>query len=404
MRYCKDCEPAQEIHSIAYLSVVLGWIDQPFFDFMEMIFHSTAEAISRKISIPFFKLMTALRLGYFTDKPDEKDSWRTRCFWEEAERRGIRVREFHLGPIRDAFIAEYLPRLGTCKAGRTIIFDGLPRPGYKESAALKWMDNKGVMKKKFMQEDLPVARGGVAFTQKRALEIFNSIQKPVITKPNLGSRSRHTLIHIDTKEKLIYGFKKAKKLSPLVVVEEELRGLLFRGTLVGGKLVGVVRRDQPEVTGDGVHTVRELLEKENERPERQGPIFHKIIIDPDALVELGREKISMDDIPPKGRVITFSQKTSRGIGGTTTEVTDIVHPDNVEMLERVGKFLDDSLVGVDFIMEDIGKSWREEQHSGIIECNSLPFIDLHHYPLNGRPNNIAGKLWDLVMPESKSTF
>jgi len=64
-------------------------------------------------------------------------------------------------------------------------------------------------------------------------------------------------------------------------------------------------------------------------------------------------------------------------------------------------------VGADFIIEDITKSWKEparaggEQHCGIIECNSLPFIDLHHYPLFGRPNNIAGKLWDLVLPESK---
>ncbi|KKT01195.1 MAG: hypothetical protein UW07_C0051G0004 [Candidatus Nomurabacteria bacterium GW2011_GWF2_43_8] len=399
MRHCKDCEPAQEIHVIAYLSVVLGWLDQPFFDLMELLFKNTAEKISNKITVPFFKTMAFLKLGYFSDQPDDKDTWRTKCFWEEAKQRGIKMREFHLGPVRDAFIAEY--------KGKTIIFDGLPRPGVEESAALKWMDNKGIMKEKFLKEGLPVAKGGVAFTKRKALKIFNALEKPVITKPNLGSRSRHTLIHIDTPEKLVYGFRKAKKLSPLVVIEEELRGYLFRGTLIGGKLVGIVRRDQPEVVGDGVRTLQELFDEENERPERKGPIFHKIVIDPDAEAELAREGITMKDIPAKGRIVTFSQKTSRGIGGTTTEVTDIVHPDNREMLEHVGRFLDDPLVGADFIIEDITKSWKEparaggEQHCGIIECNSLPFIDLHHYPLFGRPNNIAGKLWDLVLPESK---
>jgi len=399
MRYCKDCEPAQENHFIAYLSVVLGWIDEPFFDLMEMLFKNTAEAISDRISLPFFKLMIFLRLGYFSDKPGEKDTWRTKCFWDEAERRGIKMREFHLGPIQDGFVAEYSPRNGGTK--KTIIFDGLPRPGYKESSALKWMDNKGIMKIKFMKEGLPVARGGVAFTKRGALKIFNNITKPVITKPNLGSRSRHTMIHINTPEDLIIGFKKAKKLSPLVVIEEELRGYLFRGTLVGGKLVGVVRRDQPEVVGDGIHTLRELLEEENKRPERIGPIFHKIIVDKETEIELKRENITMNDIPGKGRVVTFSQKTSRGCGGTTTEVTGITHPDNAEMLEHVGRFLADPLIGVDFIIEDVTKSWKEEQHCGIIECNSLPFIDLHHYPLFGKPNNVAGKLWDLVLPESK---
>ena len=109
----------------------------------------------------------------------------------------------------------------------------------------------------------------------------------------------------------------------------------------------------------------------------------------------------MDSVIEKGRVITFSQKTSRGCGGTTTEVTSITHPDNREMLEQVGKFLGDPLIGVDFIMEDITKSWKEEQHCGVIECNSLPFIDLHHYVMFGKPDNVAGALWDLVLPESK---
>jgi len=400
MKHCKDCEPAQEIHWIAYLSVVLGVLDEPFFDLMELLFRNTAEKISDKISVPFFKTMVFFKLGYFSDKPDAKDTWRTKCFWEEGMRRGIKMREFHLGPIRDAFIAEYKsPRQGG--ASQTIIFDGLPRPGIKESESIKWMDNKGIMKEKFLKEGLPVAPGGVAFTKRSALRIFDRIKKPVITKPNLGSRSRHTMIHINTPEDLIAGFKKAKKLSPLVVVEEELPGYLFRGTLIGGKLAGVVKRDQPEVEGDGIHTLRQLLEEENKRPERAGPIFHRIIVDKETEIELKRENIMMDDIPEKGRVVTFSQKTSRGCGGTTTEVTDMIHPDNVAMLEHIAKFLNDPLIGVDFIIEDITKSWKEEQHCGIIECNSLPFIDLHHYPLFGKPQNIAGKLWDLVLPESK---
>lgn len=392
MKYCKDCEPAQESHFLAYTSVVLGWFDEPFFRLMEKIFKNSAERLFDKIALPFMKTMVALKLAHFTEKPDEKDSWRTKCFWEEAMRRGIRMREFHMGPIRDSFIAEF--------GGKTIVFDGLPRQSLSESPSLHWMDDKGIMKAKFTKEGLPVAAGGTAMTKRGAMKIFSRVSKPVISKPNVGSRSRHTMIHLDSPEKLMIGFKKAKKLSPIVVIEEELRGYLFRGTLVGGKLVGVVRRDQPEVVGDGVSTLRELLDKENARPERGGPLFHKIPVDKEAEEELKRQNISLEDIPAKGRVVTFSQKTSRGVGGTTTEVTSITHPDNKEMLEHVARFLKDSLIGVDFIIEDITKSWKEEQHSGIIECNSLPFIDLHHYPLFGKKDNVAGALWDLVWPES----
>ncbi len=393
MKHCKDCEPAQENHFIAYTSVLLGWISQPFFDFMELFFKNTTEKISKGVTMPFLKTMTFLHFGHFVDCADNKDTWRTKCFWDEAKRRGIKMQEFEMGLVRDIFVAEY--------KGKKINFDALPRTEEEESEALNWMDDKGIMKKKFLKEGIPVARGGVAWTKHQALKIFNNIDKPVITKPNLGSRSRHTTIHIETPEALLLGFKKAKKLSPFVIVEEELTGALFRGTLVGEKLVGVVRRDQPAVSGDGIHTLRELLDKENERSERTGPIFHKIIIDKEAEVELARQNIKMEDIVEKDKVITFSQKTSRGCGGTTTEVTDITHPENVKMLEHLGRFLKDPLVGVDFIMPDITKPWTEQPHSGIIECNSCPFIDLHHYPLFGKPNNVAGKLWDLVLPESK---
>ena len=165
MRYCKDCEPAQESHFMAYTSVVLGWVDEPFFDFMDRVFKHAADKLADRITLPFFNSMVFLKLGYWSNKPDDKDTWRTKCFWDEATNRGIKMREFHLGPIRDGFIAKYIKD----DKNNTIIFDGLPRPGFQESASLKWMDNKGIMKIKFLKEGLPVAPGGVAFTQKKAL-------------------------------------------------------------------------------------------------------------------------------------------------------------------------------------------------------------------------------------------
>jgi hypothetical protein len=42
----------------------------------------------------------------------------------------------------------------------------------------------------------------------------------------------------------------------------------------------------------------------------------------------------------------------------------------------------------------------EQQPCGVIECNSLPFIDLHHFPLYGNVVNAAGALWDSVFPGS----
>jgi len=392
MKHCKDCEPAQQSHFFAYSSVVLGMLNEPFFNFMDYIFGNVAEKISQKLGLRFIQFMVFVGLGHYSYAITPKNSLRAQCVWEEAERRGIKMKEFQMGPVDDIFIAEY--------KGKTLCFDSMPMPK-KISESLKWMDDKWIMKQKFKKEGLPVADGGVAWTKKSALTIFHKLKKPLIAKPNLGSRSRHTTIHIETEADLLLGYKKANQLSPLVVIEEELKGVLFRGTVIGGNLVGVVKREWPQVTGDGIHTLKELYEKENERPERNGPVFHKIAFDKEAEIELERQHIRMEDIPEQGRIITFSQKTSRGIGGQTTEVTDIVDPENKHMLEHVAQFLNNEVVGIDFIMEDITKSWFKQPRSGIIECNSLPFIDLHKYVLFGKSNNVAAKLWDLVLPESK---
>ena len=68
-------------------------------------------------------------------------------------------------------------------------------------------------------------------------------------------------------------------------------------------------------------------------------------------------------------------------------------------MHTIGVLLNDAIVGVDFILGDITQSWRLQPRSGVIECNSLPFIDMHHYVMKGIPKNVAGALWDLVGPQ-----
>ena len=81
-------------------------------------------------------------------------------------------------------------------------------------------------------------------------------------------------------------------------------------------------------------------------------------------------------------------------------MTDSVHPDNMALFEKIGRVLDDPLVGIDFIIEDMSRSWKTQKNCGVIECNSMPFIDLHHYPLYGKPRDAAGALWDLIYKNS----
>lgn len=354
------------------------------------------------------RFFAAIRLGTLDTEIREKDSDRTRALWGEAKRRGIEMRQFCFGEIRELFIVRH--------GGKTRCFDGLPRPLGPDAASLYWMDNKPVMRERFKEAGIPIANGGSVFSEKQGLALFDKLRKPVITKPFTGSRSRHTTIHIDTKEAFLKGFRNAKVLSPKVLIEEELEGFVFRGTLIGGKLQAVLRREPPHVVGDGEHSIRELVEQENRRPERsrrnvENPrfskaesghtqTFHEITTGPEAEKELTRQKLAWDSVPEKGAFVPLNQKISRGVGASNSDVTDEMHPDNRALLEKIGTILGDPIVGVDFIMNSVTIPWHAQKRSGVIECNSLPFIDLHHYPLNGKPRNVAGALWDIIYPES----
>jgi D-alanine-D-alanine ligase-like ATP-grasp enzyme len=391
--YCPDCGPATVSHAVerwsARADALFGYIEKPPKLILRALQPAIASMRPGRLAPYAARFSAALGLGAIVEKPDEKSNWRARVIWEEAEKRGIIMREFRpFGLPRDIFFATY--------GDDTRLFDGLPRPRLAHEAAQNWMDDKGIILKKFRAAGIPVPRGQSCTTFAQAEKAFAAVGVPVIVKPSIGSRSRHTYMHITNTVELRHAFEKAKELCPSVVVEEELSGFVFRISLVDGKVAGVMRREPPHVMGDGKSTVQKLVDEENKNPLRHGPIFHTLSVDLDMLAS---QKLDLESVPAKDRMVILHPKVSRSFGASTTEITD-VHPDNHALFLKIAETLDDPLVGVDFIIDDMARSWRE-QTCGVIECNSLPFIDLHHYPLKGPARNVAGLVWDMIFPTSR---
>jgi len=392
---CHDCGGAPVNHSVERVSVLMEVVLVPLLKPLDKIRRWLFPLLGktfRPLGPKILHWLCILKIARWADEPDEKTVWRARCLWEEANKRGIKMRAWRIFNLpNDTFLAEF--------KNQYIFFQGLPRPRGPEPESLDWMDNKGEMNKRFLPLDIPIARGGVAVTFKQAQNWFNQLRKPVIVKPNWGSRSRHTTIHINSLQELKIAFVKAKQLCRWVVIEEELVGSVYRGTVIGGKVIGVLRRDPACVWGDGVKTIRELVIEENLNPLRNGPLFHKLPADESVEKELARQNLTWASVPKVGQQIVLNTKTSRAVGGALVDCTAEAHPDNILLLEKIAHVLNNPIVGVDFIIPDIKKSWREQDKCGVIECNSLPFIDLHHYPLRGQPRNVAGELWKIVFKD-----
>ncbi|MCF7816169.1 MAG: hypothetical protein K9M10_04170 [Candidatus Pacebacteria bacterium] len=280
----------------------------------------------------------------------------------------------------------------TFSDGQQFIFSGLPRPHSRDDATAGWIDDKALLKQCLMGGDVPVPQGKNVGDWKSAERVFNELQKPVIVKPRLGSRGRHTTTHISSIDDFKTAFNSAKKLCKEVVVEEHLEGSVYRATVIDGELAGVLAGDPPRITGDGSKTIAELIELKN----RQRPSTVGLVVFTDTLITfLERLGYALDDVLDNKVIIDLSEKIGLSYGGNSREVTPDVHPKLRNELERAAKAVDDPLLGFDFITQDVSSD-PDTMRWGIIECNASPFINLHHDPHEGLPVNVAAKVLDYV--------
>ncbi len=335
----------------------------------------------------------AANLVRYNDDKHLHVSERARTIWEEAERRGIPMRQIMIGK-------RHTDRYEAVVNGKKIYFTELPIPEELTNASdtLLWINEKDELKKRLIAANIPAPRGGKAVNIVQALEIFERVRKPVIIKPSSGSRGRHTTTFISTTEQLREAYRVARQIAREVVVEEHLIGSVYRGTIVGGKIVGVLRGDPPRITGDGTRTVAELIKEKNQKVL---PPIKAFKITPLTAPYLERIGYTLESVLETGKTIDLTEKIGVSYGGNSAEELPICHPKTKMILEAAGRVVDYPVMGFDFIIQDIQKD-PDEQNWGILECNAVPFINLHHDPAEGTPINVAKDVWDLWENEGKT--
>jgi cyanophycin synthetase len=331
-----------------------------------------------------FALLHALRITRYAHDIERAKSYRSRVIWQEAIRRGI--------PMEQVMIFGMASELYRAKInGDWAYFESLPVPPKYEEGSVEWVGDKFLLKRALEKCLIPVPRYASVRSVAQARKAFKKIGGSVIVKPRIGTRGRHTTIGVCTEGDLEKAVKSALKLCGFVSIEEELKGSVCRGTVIGNKLVGFFQADPPIVVGDGYSTLQELITKANASREER---VAEILPADETLAYLERRGYELDKIPAQGEEIRIGHRTGRLFGGKTREILDTVHPKLRKYLEDATKCLDTPLTGFDLIIQDPEKD-PDTQRWGIIEANTLPFIDLHYLPLHGIPSNPAAAVWDL---------
>ncbi|MEK7460023.1 MAG: ATP-grasp domain-containing protein [Patescibacteria group bacterium] len=328
-----------------------------------------------------FRLAGALRFNINIEKVG---SGRSKLVWEEAQKRGIEMEQL-------VFFGKYLEHYRAKIKGRVYYFQSLPIPPWLPQKGYEWVGDKYILAKKLRLAGIPTPSTKIISSISNARSAFEILNKPLIIKPKSGSRGRHTTTNIRNKEELENAFSLARQISPVMVLQEHLFGSVYRATVVNNKLVGFFRADPPQIEGDGIKNISALIfDKNCKRNEK----LNEVCIDDNLINFIKRQEYNLESILPLGVIIDLSAKTGRFYGGYTKEMLPEVHPKMHDIFKKASEVVSAPVLGFDLIILDPTQD-PDTQVWGIIECNSLPFIDLHYFALEGTPINVSKHVWDL---------
>lgn len=317
--------------------------------------------------------------------------------WDEAKRRGLEI-------VNLQFHKRNTQHFAVTLNNKKNYFES--NPIYllaKKFNRAALYDDKAIFKQLLQQHNIPCPLGRVFVSKTRALQYGLELGFPLIVKPAISSLSRHVIFNIQTESELKAAIRVAKQVNYRIVVEKYIVGDVYRALLIGDAFIACVKRQPGSVVGDGKKTVEQLIDEKNAHPwrgepEQRNTTLHKIQKTKELESFLAKQGVRFKTKLIKGQQLFLAAKMNAGNGADIANVTGLCHPENIKLFEQVHRILNIPLSGLDFICQDVALPWQQ-QIFAFIENNSLPYIDMHHYPSHGEPINVASKVWDAVLGE-----
>jgi cyanophycin synthetase len=247
---------------------------------------------------------------------------------------------------------------------------------------------------------LPVPKQRLVQHADDAVAAAEKIGYPVVVKPYNANHGRGISIHLSTAEQVRTAFEVAREHSRSVIVESFIVGEDHRMLVINGTLAAVAKRVPGHVVGDGVHTIEALVDQVNRDPRRgvgHEKVLTRLLFDHQAETLLATKGYTRQTIPAEGERVFLRSTGNLSTGGTATDLTDVVHPDNVEMALRAVKAIGLDVGGVDFLSTDITESYKEIG-GAICEVNAGPGFRMHMAPSEGRARDVGGAVMDMLFP------
>ncbi len=247
---------------------------------------------------------------------------------------------------------------------------------------------------------IPVPRGKIIYDEEDLKDAVDDIRYPLVLKPINGNHGRGATINVRTWEEAKQAMAAAKKISRSVIVEKYITGYDHRILVINYKFVAAAKRTPAMVTGDGRLTIRELIDEVNSDPRRgygHEKVLTAIRVDEMTQHILKDNGLTLESILPRGETLHLKATANLSTGGTSTDITDLVHPYNVFMCERIARLVGLDICGIDIMASSITEPINENG-GAVLEVNAAPGFRMHTAPTEGLPRNVAEPVIDMLYP------
>lgn len=263
--------------------------------------------------------------------------------------------------------------------------------------------NKELTKKMLDDANIPVPKGDICVDEEDLDASIARIGYPLVLKPLDGNHGKGASINVKDRATAVAGLAHAQQYSRKVIVEKFITGFDFRVLVINNQVIAAAQRVPAHVKGDGESTIEQLIAKENQDPRRgygHENVLTEIVIDRDSTDLLEKRGLTLESVPKKGDTIYLKSTANLSTGGTSVDVTEMMHPENVFLCERVARIIGLDVCGIDIMAPNLTQPLKESG-GAILEVNAAPGFRMHLAPAEGLPRNVAAPVIDMLYPPGK---
>ncbi|MEJ7739967.1 MAG: cyanophycin synthetase [Chitinophagaceae bacterium] len=252
--------------------------------------------------------------------------------------------------------------------------------------------------------EIPVPRGRIVRTPDELKHAIDLIGYPAVLKPVDGNHGKGATTNIVNWDQALKALEDAQHYSTSVICEKFITGFDFRVLVINYKFICAALRTPASVKGDGTHTIEWLIEETNKDPKRgygHENVLTQIRVDGFTQKMLDEKGYTLQTIPAPGELVLLKPTANLSTGGTSTDVTDQVHPVNIFLAERIAKIIGLDICGIDIMAPDL-KTPLFESGGAVLEVNAAPGFRMHIEPVEGLPRNVAEPVIDMLFPKGSA--